>query len=150
MPGSIEVPSHYRPSSQVQSNAKQQDLGKDTFLKLMMIQMQHQDPLNPMDNSAMLSQMAQFSSLEQMSKINKNLQSQHAMDAFMDATRLIGKEVAVRDVSSDPSNPSFNQEVVRSVSFTPNGPVLTLNNGDIALVDQIVRVSEPSKQGDGA
>jgi len=51
-------------------------LGRDAFLKLLVTQMQYQDPLNPMDNSQMLSQMAQFSALEQMHNVsNTTLQS---------------------------------------------------------------------------
>ncbi len=47
-------------------------LGKDSFLKLMMTQLQHQDPLSPMDNKDFIAQMAQFSSVEQMANIAKN------------------------------------------------------------------------------
>ena len=46
------------------------ELGRDAFLKLLVTQMQYQDPLNPMDNSQMLSQMAQFSALEQMQNVS--------------------------------------------------------------------------------
>jgi flagellar basal-body rod modification protein FlgD len=49
-------------------------LGKDDFLKLMIVQMQNQDPLNPMDNTEQLAQQAQFSSLEQMQNVNTNLE----------------------------------------------------------------------------
>ena len=41
-------------------------ISKDTFLKLLVTQMQYQDPLDPMDNGEYLSQLAQFSALEQM------------------------------------------------------------------------------------
>ena len=47
-------------------------LGKDDFLKLFVAQMQHQDPMNPTDNSEFMAQMAQFSSLEQMSNMAKS------------------------------------------------------------------------------
>ncbi len=47
-------------------------LGKDSFLKLMMTQLQHQDPLSPMDNKDFIAQMAQFSSVEQMANIAVN------------------------------------------------------------------------------
>ncbi|MBQ1940469.1 MAG: flagellar biosynthesis protein FlgD, partial [Selenomonadaceae bacterium] len=44
-------------------------ISKDTFLQLMVKQMQFQDPLDPMDNSEYLSQLAQFSALEQMTNV---------------------------------------------------------------------------------
>jgi len=43
-----------------------QQLGKDAFLKLMMTQLAHQDPLEPLNNEQMISQMAEFTSVEQM------------------------------------------------------------------------------------
>jgi flagellar basal-body rod modification protein FlgD len=48
-------------------------LGKDEFLKLLTNQLQHQDPTQPMDNTAFVAQLAQFSSLEQMSNVNDTL-----------------------------------------------------------------------------
>ncbi len=50
-----------------------QTLGKDDFLKLLVTQLQNQDPLNPTDSTEFVSQLAQFSSLEQLSSVNDNL-----------------------------------------------------------------------------
>jgi len=50
-------------------------IDKDEFMQLLITQLQHQDPLNPMDNSEFTSQMAQFASLEQLQNINSNLDS---------------------------------------------------------------------------
>jgi flagellar basal-body rod modification protein FlgD len=45
-------------------------LGQDAFLKLLVTQLQHQDPSNPMDNSQFITQLATFSSLEKLSAIS--------------------------------------------------------------------------------
>jgi flagellar basal-body rod modification protein FlgD len=50
-------------------------LGEDAFLKMLVAQMQHQDPLNPMQGTDFTSQLAQFSSLEQSMNMNTSLQS---------------------------------------------------------------------------
>jgi len=51
-------------------------MGKDAFLKLLIAQLQNQDPMNPMQGDQMATQLAQFSSLEQLQEINANLTSQ--------------------------------------------------------------------------
>jgi flagellar basal-body rod modification protein FlgD len=48
-------------------------LGKDEFLKLLTAQLQQQDPTQPMDSTAFVAQLAQFSSLEQMNNVNDTL-----------------------------------------------------------------------------
>ena len=119
-------------------------LGKDDFLKLMLTQMQHQDPLQPMDNQQMVSQMAQFSSLEQMANMNKNFEKSQASAAFMDATRLLGKQVLIADPNAPPESGSLLSVKVLTVSSTAQGPVLTTQGGQQVTMDQILSVSEPN------
>ena len=52
------------------------NIGKDTFLQLLVTQIKNQNPLEPMDDKEFLSQMAQFSSLEQMQNLNTTMKSQ--------------------------------------------------------------------------
>ncbi len=49
-------------------------LGEDAFLKLLVTQLQHQDPMQPQDDSQFLAQLAQFSSLEQLTTISSSIQ----------------------------------------------------------------------------
>ncbi|MGD8764774.1 MAG: flagellar hook assembly protein FlgD [Desulfobacteraceae bacterium] len=71
-------------------------LGKDDFLTLLITQMQNQDPLNPTDSVEYTAQLAQFSSLEQLSNVNKNLEYLQLFQASINnaqAVSFIGKEV---------------------------------------------------------
>ena len=52
---------------------KKDDIGKDAFLQLLVTQLQHQDPLDPQDNSEFLAQLAQFSSLESLQQIKEDM-----------------------------------------------------------------------------
>lgn len=61
-------------------------LGKDEFLKILIVQLQNQDPLNPMEDKDFIAQMAQFSTLEQMQNMGKDFQSLKAMN-------LVGKMI---------------------------------------------------------
>src|SRR5690625_5888226 len=69
-----------------QQEAKRQpstELGKDEFLKILITQLQHQDPLNPMDDRDFISQMATFSSLEQMiDRKSTRLNSSHVAISY--------------------------------------------------------------------
>jgi len=80
---------------------KNQDLGQDAFLKLMMTQLAHQDPLSPMDNQQMIAQMAQFSSVEQMGAMNEGMQkSVQQNDDIIDALLILANQ-GMNDSSSE-------------------------------------------------
>lgn len=54
---------------------KDEVYGKDTFLKLFVAQMKHQDPMEPLKNEQFLAQMAQFSTVEQITNLNKSFEN---------------------------------------------------------------------------
>ena len=58
------------------SRAPNNELGRDDFLLLLLTQLQHQDPLSPMENHEFVAQMAQFSALEQMQNMNRSMMMQ--------------------------------------------------------------------------
>lgn len=97
------------------------ELGRDQFLELLVTQLKHQDPLNPMEPEAFAAQLAQFSSVEQLTKLNdafSNQQADSAARTLLDKTSLgaslIGKHVLAEGsqltVASDGST-SFHVDV---------------------------------------
>jgi len=74
-------------------------LGKNDFLNLLVQQIQHQDPLNPMDSSDFTAQLAQFSQLEQLTQVNSNLAELKNYEASINnaqAISIIGKRIKVK------------------------------------------------------
>lgn len=72
------------------------ELGQDSFLKLLVAQMQHQDPLNPQGNEEFIAQLAQFTSLEQLMGVNTALGDLYAATTSMNnasMTQLLGRDV---------------------------------------------------------
>ncbi|MGZ3689958.1 MAG: flagellar hook assembly protein FlgD, partial [Pseudobdellovibrio sp.] len=72
-------------------------MDKDAFFKLMLAQLKNQDPMNPLKNHEMAAQLAQFSSLEQMTNMNKTLtklEGKQSQPENFQALNLIGKTVA--------------------------------------------------------
>jgi flagellar basal-body rod modification protein FlgD len=63
------------PTDKTSTTDKSKDLGKDAFLQLLVTQLQHQDPLQPQDNSAFLAQLAQFTSVESLEQIKSDMSS---------------------------------------------------------------------------
>ncbi len=82
------------------STTGQTVMGQDDFLKLLVSQLQNQDPMNPMDGTEFASQLAQFTSVEQLENINTTLQSSLSASSLLNqsisnalSTTVIGKDV---------------------------------------------------------
>ena len=91
--GVVQKLSDYE-AAQNQANAKNKKndaLGKDAFLQLLVTQMKYQDPLDPQDNSEYLSQLAQFSALEQMTNVSKGLENVSKIVDNINSSVLIGQ-----------------------------------------------------------
>ena len=73
----------------------QQNLGKDDFLKILITQLSYQDPTSPMQDKEFIAQMAQFSTLEQITGMAKDFAKLTAMISGSDASSSLGKNVEV-------------------------------------------------------
>jgi flagellar basal-body rod modification protein FlgD len=100
-------------------------LGKDDFLKLLIGQMQHQDPLQPADSSEYMGQLTQFSILEQITNLSKSASATASNDYDAQAIALIGKTVTY----ARPDHSTVSG-VVERVTFSKDGPALTIGGVD--------------------
>lgn len=100
-------------------------LGKDDFLKLLIGQMKNQDPLNPTDSAEYMGQLTQFSILEQTTNAAQTAAAHAANDYDAQAIELIG-----RTVSYTKADKSEATGVVQRVTFSAQGPALTIDGVD--------------------
>ncbi len=84
-------------SDSAAARTPQKALGQDDFLKLLAVQFQVQDPMKPMEDTAFIAQMAQFSSLEQSSAMAKELAILRADQQRVVANSYLGHRVTVDD-----------------------------------------------------
>ncbi len=103
---------------------KSGELDKDAFLKLLVTQLQYQDPLNPTDDKEFISQMAQFSSLEQMQNMNANASKTQAYS-------LIGRTVNAQMFNQNTQQYDQMAGVVDSVTLKAGEPYLMIGGKEV-------------------
>jgi flagellar basal-body rod modification protein FlgD len=91
------------------------EMGKDDFLKLLVGQLRHQDPMNPMEDKDFMGQMAQFSQLEQMTNVASTLRNERAFS-------LIGREVSYNNKETG----ELKSGTVEKVSIEAGKTTLTI------------------------
>lgn len=128
---------------------------KDMFLNLMLQQMKNQDPTQPMENQEWLAQLAQYSSLEQMTQMNEGLQAlAGAMNELVNGVvqnssisqtlSLIGKEV---DIIPDPKKPDevITGTVTEATFDGGEGKIKV--NGKYYSIAYVQNIREPGTSG---
>ncbi len=107
------------------------ELDKDSFLKLLVAELRHQDPTQPMNDREFISQMAQFSSLEQMSNMNQSIERLILRSQSGEAFSLIGKEVEAVDFASQ----QIVRGLVSGVVYRQDGIKVIVGGNEVSLND---------------
>ncbi|KAB7668643.1 flagellar hook assembly protein FlgD [Bacillus sp. B1-b2] len=136
--------SDYQASLKTTGNS---NLGKDDFLKILVTQLQNQDPTSPMEDKEFIAQMAQFSSLEQMQNLNTtmssfvNLQIQSNLISY---GQFMGKEVNWSKLETDDTGAEVVKSgtgKVTSVAYKNDSVEFTLEDGTIVTPANISGMS---------
>ena len=116
-------------------------MGKEEFLKLLITQLQHQDPTSPMEDREFIAQMAQFSELEQMTNLNKTIGQMQNFSLTNNAFNLLGKNVEIILNENKNNDPDISQVInqvngkVTAVKLGETEPMITVNNREYFLKD---------------
>ena len=107
------------------------NLGKQDFLKLLMAQLQNQDPLKPMDDSQMIAQMAQFSALESTQNLTSVIQQSSNMQTVIQAGALIGKYIESQQADGTTINGAVTGVTFETTTNGMETPVLLVDGKDV-------------------
>ncbi|WP_342663281.1 flagellar hook assembly protein FlgD [Paenibacillus daejeonensis] len=100
---------HYSKNNVSLTKPKDDTLGKDDFLKILITQLKYQDPMQPMQDRDFIAQMAQFSSVEQMMNMSKEMTSlRHNMGT---ASSMIGKTIEWSEFDQQGQSVRYSGEV---------------------------------------
>jgi len=116
------VPSEIDPTLSTKVVKSAQTLGSEDFMKLLAVQFQTQDPMKPMDDTAFIAQMAQFTSLSQTQTMTSEMVKLSASQQLASANSFIGKQVTVDDGKG-----GIETGTVSGVMVDSTGPQLVVN-----------------------
>jgi len=136
----INTTSLLSPSTGAAASNSFSDLGSDDFLKLLIMQLRDQDPLEPVDNAELLQQISSIREIELSTTLTESLRTLTGQQRFASASSLIGQYVTgyagVDGVAAS--------GIVVGVRFAQGGqPILQLSNGTEMPVEQISTIEPP-------
>jgi flagellar basal-body rod modification protein FlgD len=105
-------------------------LDQNDFLKLVVAQMTHQDPLKPTSDTEFLSQMTQFTALEQTKTMQKDISQMRVQQNILQAMSLLDREVVVQSNTA-----GVVTGVVKGFDLDSQEPKLLVGNGKYDLAD---------------
>ena len=113
-------------ASKTSSKDKKNELSKDAFIQLLVTQMRYQDPLNPMDNSEMIAQLAQFTALEQMMNVAQGSQRQLA-------NSMVGKYVEYQYTDEATGKTSYCVGKVDYATISGETPMIGIGDVEVEI-----------------
>ncbi|AKS38051.1 flagellar basal body rod modification protein FlgD [Anoxybacillus gonensis] len=131
-------------------------LGKDDFLKILIAQLQHQDPLNPIEDREFISQMANFSSLEQMINMS-NMMSKFIETQTDTSEKLVTTLDSLQKLIQQQVTPSlaqYSEWIGKTVTWDEQSGIvkavvqkgtevwLELEQGETVLASRVTKVSQ--------
>lgn len=122
-------------------------LGKDSFLQLLVTQLNNQNPLDPQDNTQFVSQLAQFSSLESMENLDTTLGSFYSSfqsSQALQASSLVGRSVIVNSGKAQLDDPAAGIQGRLTMPSDGNGTAVKIYDADGDLVRTIDLGSQKS------
>ena len=105
-------------------------LGQQAFLQLLVAQLKNQDPLQPMDNTQFIAQLAQFSTLETLQQVQSTLESSLGAQLLDHAMSLLGKTVTATGTDGKPVTGT-----VQGVQIQGSDVLLELGSTTVHLSD---------------
>ncbi len=130
---------YYNAGNADTTSVAKKSLGSEDFLKLLTVQLSNQDPLNPMEDTEFISQMANFTSLQQMSELSTSFKEFSAEQQRMSAAAYLGREVTIL-----PEGGEETIGTVSAVSRDEEGVVTVTINGNEYDIGDIRRVALPA------
>ena len=109
------------------------------FMKVLIAQLQNQNPLEPLDNNEMASQMAQFSQLQQLESMNTNFAEVLATTRRTYANSLIGKEVTFM-IQTESGTAELTSSIVEQVCNEVDGKIFLLAGDYTLLLEDVIAV----------
>ena len=122
-----------------QSAKKNFELKTEDFIKMMITQLQNQDPMEPAKNQELLAQMSQIGQLQSATTLQESLKGMVTQNQIGSAAALIGKNVQGLDTNDDPVT-----GVVTSVRVESDGVSLELDNGTRLPLTRVTSIASQS------
>ncbi|MDO7905829.1 flagellar hook capping FlgD N-terminal domain-containing protein [Paenibacillus sp. JX-17] len=139
--GTSNVWPNYSAQNVASASTKTQTMGKDQFFKILITQLQNQDPTQPLEDKEFIAQMAQFSSVEQLMNISTQLTAMN--QSLGQVSGLIGKNISWTRLSDDGSTSEVRSGTVNSILIKDNAQYAKVGTEEVPI-SSIMRIENAS------